>query len=52
MYIDLTLTRVTHFPLGLMCQSGVVHTDSAMQRWKEEDKELVINTLTERASGM
>ena len=31
---------------------SVVHTDSAMQRWKEEDKELVINTLTERAGGM
>jgi len=31
---------------------SVVHTDSAMQRWKEEDKELVINSLTERAGGM
>jgi len=29
-----------------------VHTDRAMRRWKEEDKELVIETLTERASGM
>ena len=29
-----------------------VHTDRAMQRWKEEDKELVINTLSERAGGM
>ena len=29
-----------------------VYTDRAMRRWKEEDKELVISTLTERASGM
>ena len=29
-----------------------VHTDGAMGRWREEDKELVINTLSERASGM
>ena len=31
---------------------SVVHTDRAMRRWKEEDKEHVINTLTERAGGM
>ena len=29
-----------------------VHTDRAMRKWKEEDKELVINTLSERANGM
>jgi hypothetical protein len=29
-----------------------VQTDRAMRRWKEEDKELVINTLSERAGGM
>ena len=29
-----------------------VYTDRAMRRWKEEDKELVINALTERSSGM
>jgi hypothetical protein len=29
-----------------------VQTDRAMRRWKEEDKELVINTLSERANGM
>jgi hypothetical protein len=29
-----------------------VQTDSAMGRWRDEDKELVINTLSERASGM
>jgi len=31
---------------------SIVHTDSAMRRWKETDKELVINTLSERAAGM
>jgi hypothetical protein len=29
-----------------------VQTDRAMRKWKEEDKELVINTLSERANGM
>ena len=29
-----------------------VQTDRAMRRWKEEDKELVINMLSERAGGM
>ena len=29
-----------------------VHTDRTMRRWKEEDKELVINALSERAGGM
>jgi hypothetical protein len=29
-----------------------VNTDGAMRKWKEEDKELIINTLPERASGM
>ena len=29
-----------------------VHTDRAMRRWKEEDKQLVVNTLSERAGGM
>ena len=31
---------------------SVVHTDRAMRRWKEDDKEHVINVLTERAGGM
>jgi len=30
----------------------VVHSDRTMGRWKPEDKELVIHTLTERADGM
>ena len=29
-----------------------VHGDRTMRRWREEDKELVINTLSERAGGM
>jgi hypothetical protein len=31
---------------------SVVHSDLKMRRWRTEDKELVINTLSERASGM
>jgi hypothetical protein len=30
----------------------VVHSDQEMRRWRLEDKELVIKTLTERAQGM
>ena len=29
-----------------------VHADEAMRRWRKEDKELVIKTLSERAGGM
>ena len=29
-----------------------VQTDSSMRRWRAEDKELVINVLSERAAGM
>lgn len=29
-----------------------VHQDRAMRRWREEDKELVIRTLSDRANGM
>jgi hypothetical protein len=29
-----------------------VYSDSTMRRWREEDKELVIETLSERADGM
>ena len=29
-----------------------VHADRAMRRWREEDKELVVKTLSERAGGM
>jgi len=30
----------------------VVHSDQTMRRWRSKDKELVINTLIERADGM
>lgn len=29
-----------------------VQNDRAMRRWRAEDKELVVNELTERANGM
>jgi hypothetical protein len=32
--------------------TSVVHTDTKMRRWREEDKRLVIETLSERADGM
>ena len=31
---------------------GVVYSDENMQRWRDEDKQLVINTLSEGANGM
>ena len=31
---------------------SVVHSDRRMRRWKEEDKQLVINRLSEKADGM
>jgi len=30
----------------------IVYSDSKIRRWREEDKELVINTLSEKANGM
>jgi hypothetical protein len=32
--------------------TSVVHSDPEMRRWREEDKEFVIETLSERADGM
>jgi hypothetical protein len=32
--------------------TSVVHSDPKMQRWRDEDKRLVIDTLSERADGM
>ena len=32
--------------------NSVVYSDPKMRRWREEDKELVINSLTEKAGGM
>ena len=31
---------------------SVVHSDKNMRRWRDEDKKLVIETLSERADGM
>jgi hypothetical protein len=31
---------------------SVVRSDRSMRRWKEEDRQLVINTLSDRADGM
>ena len=32
--------------------NSVVHSDKKMQRWRKEDRKLVIETLSERADGM
>ena len=32
--------------------TSVVHSDPKMRRWRDEDKKLVIDTLSERADGM
>ena len=32
--------------------ASFVHTDRKMRRWREEDKDLVIKTLSEKADGM
>ena len=32
--------------------SSVVHSDKKMRRWREEDRKLVIGTLSERSDGM
>jgi hypothetical protein len=31
---------------------SIVHSDRRMRRWREEDKNLVIKTLSEKANGM
>jgi hypothetical protein len=31
---------------------SVVHSDRSMRRWKEDDKQLVVDTLSDRADGM
>jgi len=59
------LDSLTSFPVSLHDQSGqkkdivdyvrsVVYSDSEpiMKRWRKEDKDLVIKTLSERADGM
>ena len=61
--IRITLESLTPRQVSLHNQSGqkkdiikyvtsVVHSDSKMRRWRDEDKKLIIDTLSERADGM
>jgi hypothetical protein len=61
--IRTTLQSLTPLRISLHNQSGqtkdimdyissVVYSDKMMQRWREEDRNLVIKTLSERADGM
>jgi hypothetical protein len=61
--IRTTLESLTSLCISLHNQSGqikditdyissVVYSDKMMQRWREEDRSLVLKTLSERADGM
>ena len=61
--IHIALDRLTGRPVSLHDESGQtedianyvsssVHSDRRMTRWRDEDKELVIKTLSEKADGM
>jgi hypothetical protein len=61
--IRVVLEPLTSFKICLHDESGqkediikyiksVVHSDWSMRRWKEEDKQLVIDTLSNKADGM
>ena len=61
--IQAVLKRLTLCPVSLHDESGqqqdiadyvtsFVHSDQRMRRWREEDKDLVIKTLSEMADGM
>ena len=61
--IRIVLERLTEWPVSLHDESGQkeditnyvsssVHSDRRMRRWREEDKALVIKTLSEKADGM
>ena len=61
--IQVVLERLTSRPVSLHDESGQkediakyvtssVHSDRRMGRWREEDKELVIKALSEKADGM
>jgi hypothetical protein len=61
--IQIVLERLTERPVSLHDESGQkedivnyvsssVHTNRRMGRWREEDKDLVIKTLSEKADGM
>lgn len=61
--IQAILQHLTPHPVSLHDESGqkqdivdyvtsVVHSDDTLRRWRDEDKELVIKTLSEKADGM
>jgi hypothetical protein len=61
--IQIALECLTERPVSLHDESGQkedianyvsssVHSDRRMARWRKEDKELVIKTLSEKADGM
>jgi hypothetical protein len=61
--IQIALEGLTERPVSLHDESGQkedianyvsssVHSDRRMGRWREEDRELVIKTLSEKADGM
>jgi hypothetical protein len=61
--IRVVLEHITERPVSLHDESGQmedivnyvsssVHSDRRMGRWREEDKQLVIKTLSEKADGM
>jgi hypothetical protein len=61
--IQTILEPLTSLPVSLHNQSGqkkdivdyinsVVYSDMKMRRWREDDRKLVIETLSERADGM
>ena len=63
MDIRMVLEPLTSLRISLHDESGqkqdiidyiksVVHSDRNMRRWNEEDKQLVINTLSDKADGM
>jgi hypothetical protein len=61
--IQTVLQPLTPHPVSLHDETGqkqdiidyvtsVVHSNNTMRRWRNEDKELVIKTLSEKANGM
>jgi hypothetical protein len=63
MDIQIALEPLTSLKISLHDESGqkediikyiksVVHSDRSMRRWKEEDRQLVIDTLSDRVDGM
>jgi hypothetical protein len=61
--IQAVLERLTQCPISLHDETGqqedisnfvksFVHSDQRMRRWREDDKDLVIRTLSEKADGM